>query len=141
MDLATYFTDSAFRVLRTYLFVSVPAILFYIGFTYFLGTMFRNGIAAAVVSIGYVLLNTVISRTFQYQIPVIYRDYLSPTPYKVSQYFDAINRKLISISEMDGLLQQYGTDLGKAALCVCILVGLAVLYSVVAYIRTCKRDR
>lgn len=135
MDLFTYITDSAFRVLRTYLFVSVPVILFYIGFTYCMGTLFRNGIAAAVVSIGYVLLNFVIYRYFRFRITPLWKDYLATSPHKLAGYFDSINRE--NVEEM---LELYETNLLEAVLCLCILVGLAVVYSVVAYLRTRKRD-
>lgn len=136
MDLLTYITDSTFRVLRTYLFVSVPTVLFYIGFTYCVGALFRNGIAAAVVSIGYVLINTLMSRFLRFRITPLWKDYLFTSPHKLAGYFDSINR-----ADVDGMLKLNDTNLGKAVLCLCILLGLAVLYSVVAYIRTCKRDR
>lgn len=136
MDLFTYITDSTFRLLRSYLFVSVPVILFYIAFTYCMGALFKNGIAAAVVSLGYVIFNGAVNL---YRMPAVYKYYLSPSSMKLTLYIDATNRP--DKSEVAELLQINDTDLGKAALCICILVGLAVVYSVVAYLRTRKRDR
>ncbi len=136
LDLFTYLTDSTVRLMRIYFFTAIPPILFYIAFTYFLGALFRSGIPAAVVSIGYVLFNSEVYYKIRFRIDPRYGEYLKPYPDKLMAYFYHYDTK-----DFESTLKMLDTSLGKAALCICILVGLAVVYSAIAYIRTRTRDR
>ncbi len=136
MDLVTYFTDSTVRLLRIFIFTAIPPILVNIAFTYCFGTLFRSGIPAAVVSVGYGILNTVVYQRLRLRMNPLYFDYVSPPQLKLFGYL-----YYYDTDKFEQALEQFETDIGKAALCVCILVGLAVLCSSIAYLRTRKRDR
>lgn len=136
LDLWTYLTDSAVRLMRHVIFRAMPAVLFYIGLTYCVGSLFRSGILASVCSVGYIILYYTTNYMLRNRVNPLYFDYLSPSPKKLLYYLHYYDSELF-----EGVLVQMDTDLGKAALCVCILVGLAVAYSAIAYLRTRKRDR
>lgn len=141
LDWVTYFTASAVRLLRYFIFTAIPTILFYVAFTYCIGALFRSGIPAAVVSIGYVVLNTVVYKRLRFRMNPFYFDYLAPSPQQLEEYFYSINRDLIGQTEVDGLLKMLDTNLEKAVLCICYLAGLTLIYSTIAYIFTRGRDR
>ncbi len=136
LDVWTYITDSTVRLMRHVIFKAMPNVLFYIGFTYCVGSLFRSGILASVCSVGYIILYYVTNYMLRNRVNPLYFDYLSPSPKKLFYYLHYYDSELF-----EGVLVQMDTDLGKAALCVCILVGLAVAYSAIAYLRTRKRDR
>ena len=55
LGLWEYMADSTVRMMRMIVFRAVPTIVFYIGFTYCIGSMFKSGITAAISSIGYII--------------------------------------------------------------------------------------
>lgn len=136
LGLWEYMADSTVRMMRMILFRAVPAIVFYIGLTYCIGTLFKSGIIAALSSIGYVIFYAAGSFTLKFKIAPIYWDYLSPDPGKLKHYFHYYDHE-----EFELMLQRFDTNLEKAALCIGILVGVGVFYTVIAYLRTRKRDR
>jgi len=137
-DMWTYITDSTVRMLRHLIFRVIPALIFYIGFTYCVGSLLRSGIAAAVCSIGYVVFYAVTYLMLRHRVPPVYFDYLAPNPRKLSMYLHFYDSDPF---QFNSTVKYADTNLTKAAICVCILVGLGVLYSAIAYLRTRKRDR
>lgn len=131
----TYLADSTVRLMRHIIFLAMPAILFYIGFTYCLGTLFKSGFAAGVLPIAYVIY-TYIDVMIYGWVRNIYTDYLQPIPNKSSHYFHYYDSEWF-----ESMLVLEDTNLTKAAICIAILVGVFVLYSTIAYLRTQKRDR
>ena len=136
LDAWTYIADSTVRMMRHLIFRIIPALLFYIGFTYCAGSLFRSGIAAALCSIGYVVFVVVMTARLRFRVDPFYFDYLSPTPNKLSKYLHWYDSELF-----EDQIVSLETSFCKAAICVCILVGLGVLYSAIAYLRTRNRDR
>ncbi len=132
-----YICDSTVRMARHIIFRGVPAIVFYIGFTYCIGNIFKNGIAAAVASISYILFN--------YRVGVVmfgvigiptYWNYFSHNPRKLSNFFHYYDH-----SSFNFMLRTYDTNLTKAVICICLLVGSGLIYSVISYLCTRVRDK
>ena len=138
MDVWTYIADSTVRLMRHVIFRAFPALLFYIGFTYCVGSLFRSGAAAAICSIGYMIFYVVARSRLQFRVHPFYFDYLSPNPHKLERYLHFYDSDPY---QFDSTVRMANTNLTKAAICVCILVGLGALYSTIAYLRTRKRDR
>ncbi len=136
LELWNYIADSTVRMMRHLIFRALPAVLFYIGFTYLMGSLFRSGVAAALCSIGYAVFYVVMVSRLRFRLDPFYFNYLSPNPSKLSQYLHYYDSEWF-----ENIIASKNTSLGKAALCVCILVGLAVVYSAIAYLRTRTRDR
>ncbi len=136
LGLWAYIADSTVRMMRMIVFRAVPTIVFYIGFTYCIGSLFKSGIIAALSSIGYVIFYTVGNLMLRNRVAPIYWNYLSPDPKKLQSYFHYYDHE-----EFEFMLQSSNTSLGKAVLCIGILVGLGALYTAIAYLRTRKRDR
>jgi len=136
LDVWTYIADSTVRMMRHLIFRVMPALIFYIGFTYCVGSLFRSGIVAALCSIGYVVCVAVTNLMLRFRIDPFYFDYLSPNPNKLGHYLFRYDSELF-----ESHIAHMNTNLTKAAVCVCILVGLGMAYTAIAYLRTRKRDR
>jgi len=136
MGLWEYITDSTVRMLRMIIFRAVPLIVFYIGFTYFIGSLFKSGIAAAIGSISYVAFYAIGYLMLRLRVGEIYWDYLSPSPLKLTMYFHYYDH-----TEFEWLITTFQISMGDAILCISLLVGLGVIYSTIAYLCTRKRDR
>ncbi len=136
MDMMTYLTDSTVRILRIYVFTALPGMFFYIAFTYFLGALFRSGIPAAIVSIGYVLFNSAVYTRIRFRIDPRYGEYLKPYPDKLLQYFYRYDT-----DSFEDTLHTFDVNLTKVVSCIGFFVCLVVVYTAIAYLRTRKRDR
>ena len=136
LGLWEYIVDSTVRMMRHILFRAIPTIVFFIGFTYCVGSMFKSGFAAAVLSVCYVGLYCE-AGALRYRIGHIYWDYLSYIPDKLLYYFHHYDYE----EEFEFALQTFDTSLAKAVLCIGILVGIGMVYTAIAYLRTRKRDR
>ena len=75
----------------------------------------------------------------RHRIAPIYWEYLSPDPRKLKMYFHCYDH--MYVEEFEHTLQKYETSLGQAVLCIGILVGLGVVYTAIAYLRTRVRDK
>lgn len=131
-----YFTDSAVRMMRLVVFFAMPTILFYIGFTYCVGSICKSGLAGAAVSIGYIIFTMIDNIILSAGKWAWYFNYFSPMPQKVETCFHYYDT-----DRFQSLIVLMDTDLGKVALCIGIFVGLAVIYSAIAYLLMRKRDR
>jgi len=136
MGLWDYITDSTVRMLRMIIFRAIPTIVFYIGFTYCIGSVFRSGIAAAIGSISYVAFYAVGYLMLRLRVGEFYWDYLSPSPTKLKMYFHTYDGP--GFVNIKAIFQGYAKDV---VLCISLLVGLGVIYSTIAYLCTRKRNR
>lgn len=136
IDLGTYFADSTVRIMRNIVFYGLPGILLYISLTYFFGCITKSGTAASVVSIGYALFCVLGKTILRRHLPQVYFEYLSPSPEKLGHYLYAYDS-----AEFDDVIKRMDTSLGKAALCIGILVGLALLYTAISYYLIRQRDQ
>ena len=75
MGLGEYFLDSFVRVLRADVFVAMPCLVFYIGVTYLIGTLFKNGMIASVAGFGYTLFFYIAFLMYRFRIAAEYFDY------------------------------------------------------------------
>lgn len=135
-SLLQYIGDSLFRLTRTSFCTALPYILFYVGITYLLGTLFKNGVAASVGGFISAIAYYVIYLVYRYEIwAKPYIDYLSPQPNKLRHYFSSLGRE-----NEQALLARHETSLGKALLCIGFLVGVFAVCMAVSYARLRKRE-
>ena len=74
----------------------------------------------------------------RFRVAPIYWEYLSPNPRKLQGYFHYYD---FDREEFEFALQIHDTNFEKAVLCIGILVGLGMVYTAVAYLRTRVRDK
>ena len=135
MSLADYMFDSFWRVLMLDFLIALPGILFYIAFTYLVGSLFQNGIAAAIASVGYALCHYVSFLILWSDLPAVLFDYLSPTPLKLRRYF-----RLFGTEWFEASVKNNGTTLGDALFCIIFLVSVTILFSAVSCMKVQKRS-
>ena len=126
--------ETLIRLARLDLFDAMPTLLFYIGLTYMIGSIFKNGIPAAILSIGYVIAYYVFSLMFRFRISPTYFDYFSPIPYNLRRYFHYYDTEW-----WEGMVKNYDLTIGKVAICIGFLVGVGVLCSLISHL--CVRKR
>ena len=129
-----YFADSFVRILRIDLFVALPCILFYIGLTYFVGAIFKNGIPAAIVSMGYVVAFYAGSFVLRHVIAPKYFDYFSPVPNKLRAYFHYYDTEWF-----ETMIKKTDTSLMNALFCSVFLTSIALLCTITSQWRIAKR--
>ena len=134
MSISSYLWESTVRLLRVDLFVGLPSLLFYIGLTYCVGTLFKNGIPAAVVSMGYTIMFYASYLMFRRRIAAVFFEYLSPIPKKLRGFFQWFDTDRFELG-----LVHYDTSLGDMLLCVAFLTGCSLLFSLISYFRIRKR--
>ena len=86
MELNDYLIDSTIRLIRINLFRILPCVSFYVCVSYFIGTLFKNGIASSVICMGYSLF-CYIKVLFSVQDNGIFLEYFSHDPVKLGNYF------------------------------------------------------
>ena len=127
-------TDIFVRTLRIDLFIGMPCLIFYIGITYLIGTIFKSGIPAAVVSLAYVIGFYAGNLMFRYKISEEYFDYFSPIPRKLRYYFHYYDTEWF-----ENTLKRFNTTLSDVTFCIVFLVGFAAICSVASYFRIRRR--
>lgn len=135
MGLGEYFLDSFVRVLRADVFVAMPCLVFYIGVTYLIGTLFKNGMIASVAGFGYTLFFYIAFLMYRFRIAAEYFDYFSPVPWKLRRYFHFYGTEWF-----ENALGGMDTSLSEALFCIAFLVGVGILCLAVSYLRLRKRE-
>ena len=128
-------SETFIRVLRVDSFVGMPSLIFYIGLTYFVGAIFKNGIPAAIVGMGYALGFYAGYLMLRLRISEDYFNYFSPIPKKLRQFFHYYNTEWF-----EDTIKRFDTSLAHVAFCISFLVGIAVLCSVVSHLRVRQRN-
>ncbi|MBO5111410.1 MAG: hypothetical protein J6D21_11935 [Clostridia bacterium] len=133
-----YLVDSFVRILRNTVCIAwVPTTMF-ICLTYAFGTLFKNNWLAAAGSSVYVLINYLFNMQLKFRIPVWYREYLDPTPAKIHQYFRYFDH--YAPDKFEAFLLKNETSLGLALACIGWILIMALIYSLVSYLRLRRRE-
>lgn len=131
----TSLTDSFVRVLRFDICVALPTVIFYIGMTYALGTIFKNSIIPTVFSLGYVSFFYCSFLLFRNQLAEDYFNSFSPMPLNLRKYFHFYDTEWF-----DDYILKNDLSVEKVLFCIAFLIGIAVLCSVISYLRIRKRS-
>ena len=75
------------RVLRTFLFCELPAILVFLGVSLLAGAIMKNGFAASVVGILFVIFNYLVSAYFGFRMSTFFNKYLTTNKFSAYLYF------------------------------------------------------
>lgn len=127
-------SDSISRILRVVIFIAMPCIAMYIGLTYFTGCIFKNHISAAVTGLAYVIIFYATNLWLRFRVGEVYFDYLSPLPRKIRQYLHYYDTGLF-----ENTISQSGVTFAQAAISVSALLGIALVFYNISYLRIRKR--
>lgn len=128
-------SETFVRVLRVDIFVGMPTLLFYIGLTYFVGSLFRNGIPAAVVGMGYAVGFYAAYLPLRFRISETYFNYFSPIPKKLRQFFHYYDTEWF-----EDMIKRQDTSVNHVVFCIALLAGAAVVFSAISYWRVRNRN-
>ena len=141
IDMELFVSESIPRILRNVVYIAWPCTLMYISLTYCVGSIFKNGIPAALTSLSYVLfarIFVIYGMRTEEGIAEFYKQYLQPVPLKLLNYFywfdTPEHERIINAFEVK-------TSIEKALICIAIFLVCSIVYVTVSYIRTRKRDR
>ena len=128
--------ESTWRILRWVGVMLLPYILFYMSFTYMIGTVLKSGVAGAVGGMAHIVFYYVVNLILRHRIAPVYFDYLSPIPRKLRHYLYAFEQEAMPVEQN---LIQRDTSLGKALICLGVIVGVSVIYVGITYWRQRRR--
>ena len=131
--------DVLVRTVRTVVCTTWPAILMFIAVTYAIGVLFKNAWTAAAGTTVFIMVNYLFHYQLKFRIPDWYRDYLAPMPYKVRHYFKFYDY-YDSPEQFEAFLAKNNTSLEQMLTCVAYLLGLALIYSLISYLRLRRRE-
>ena len=135
LDTAEMLADSIVRLMRNIIFRAWTCALFYICFTYVVGSMFKTGIIGGIVGMGYAVVYIACNLMLRLRVDPFYFDYLSPSPNKLMYYLYYYDTEWF-----EELLPAVDTNLQKAAICICVLVGASLIYCVISCLCIRKRE-
>jgi hypothetical protein len=128
-------SETFIRVLRVDIFVGMPSLIFYIGLTYFAGAIFKNGIPAAIVGLGYSLGFYAAYLMLRFRISEDYFNYFSPIPKKLRQFFHYYDTEWF-----EDMITRQKTSVNHVVFCIALLTGAAVIFSMISYLKVRKRN-
>ena len=129
--------DSLIRLFRIDVFIGLPYIIFYTAFTYFIGTIFKRSIPAAVLGLLYSILCFIFGKHFMLaygKSTEIFQDYLQPKPMKVFWFFYDLDTETFQ-----NTIDHFKTSHETVAICIGLLLGISLLYAFISYLRIRKR--
>lgn len=138
MPIGEFWADFISRVLRNVVCVTWAPIAMFVCFTYMLGSLLKNAWVAAIGSSAFVLINYIFNYQLRFRVPAWYERYLMPTPGTVHNYFRFYN--YYAPEKFEQFLTQKGTSLGFALAGIGWVLGVALVYSLVSYLRIRRRE-
>lgn len=128
-------SETFIRVVRVDIFVGMPSLIFYIGLTYFAGAIFKNGIPAAIVGMGYAIGFYAGYITLRLRIAEEYFSYFSPIPQKLRRFFHYYDTEWF-----EDTIKRQNTSVGDVAFCISFLVGIAFICSIISHLSIRNRN-
>ena len=128
-------SETFIRVVRVDIFVGMPSLIFYIGLTYFAGAIFKNGIPAAIVGMGYAIGFYAGYITLRLRISEEYFSYFSPIPQKLRRFFHYYDTEWF-----EDTIARQKTSVTDVAFCISFLVGIAIICSIISHISIRNRN-
>lgn len=135
MGTAKMLAESIVRLMRNIIFRAWTCALFYICFTYAIGSIFKTGLLGGIAGMGYAVAYFACNLMLRLRVNPFYFDYLSPAPNKLMYYLYYYDTEWF-----EEMLPAVDTNLSKAAICICVLVGASLIYYAVSYMRIRKRE-
>lgn len=130
--------DSLPRIARLMFLRGLPNILFFISLTFFLGNVFKNGIIASIGAISYAVFCYIseffLAATLKQADATFFFDWFHPLPKKASYYFYYYETEWF-----EDMIKKQNVSADKAALCIMFLIGVSLLFSIIAFIQARKR--
>lgn len=128
----SFLADFSARFFRIYIIAAVPVILLYMGLTYMVGSLFKNGFPGVVMGLGTVLLTYVFNRQLRFRMPEVYNKYMNPL--SANLYFGLSYYKTGEFVNDPEIFK-----IGDVLLWLSIILGTAIFCFIVSYICTCRR--
>ena len=129
MGLCDYFLNTTYRLMINNFFRFLPCIIFFVCFTYAIGTVSKSRIIAALGGMIYTIASFVIYR-YTLMKSSIFLNYFTPNPLNLERYLYGYFDDNLKYSEISS---------GEAGVCLVIFFGFSLLFSLIAYLRIRKR--
>ena len=131
-----YAWEGLVRTARIDLLMGLPCVVFFVGLTYMIGSLFKNGLPAAIMGMAYGIFCMLVGKLYTAGAFVtFFQDYLRPEPMKMFWYLYYYDTEWF-----EDALNTMQTSAGRAFFSVGILVGLAAVCSVISYLRLRRRE-
>ena len=124
-----YIIDSNIRLFRMFFITAIPAILIFTGLTFLAGNLAKSGTIGTVVGVVYILFLYLTNFLFRFRMPLIYQEYLVPTPRYLYQYWAYYDTEWFEVKYPHN---PFST--GQMLLCLGILYSAVVLFAFISYL-------
>lgn len=125
--------DCSVRLLRIGFFRILPCIIFFVCTTYFIGTLSKSKVTAAVCGMGYTVFCYAYS-IFSVQKSGIFVNYLIHNPMRLRNFFHYYDTEWF-----EAMVTRQNTSISAVAVCISFLVGVGIVCSTVSCLRIRKR--
>ena len=129
-----YIIDSNTRIFRMFFITAIPAILIFAGLTFLAGNLAKSGTIGTVVGVVYVLILYLTNFLFRFRMPLIYQEYLVPTPRHLYQYWAYYDTEWFDVKWP---YNPFTT--GQMLLCLGILYSIGTILVVISYVCVKRR--
>lgn len=138
MTAAQFLADSFVRLLCVDWVLCMPSIASYICITYAVGTLFKHGVPAMIVSSIYIIFYFMVYLMFRWKWQAVYQiyfRYLCPVPRALATHVVRVNTELYQM-----LMDMNGDTMTDVYLGFACMIGYIAIGTAVSYFRIKKRD-
>lgn len=129
MHFEEYLTQTTYRLMINNFFRLLPCVIFFVCFTYCIGTLFKSRIIAALCGMSYTIISMIVYR-FTLLKAGLFLDYFTPNPGYLEKYLYGYYYENIKVE---------GVTIEQAAMCLALFFGLSLVFSLISYFRIRKR--
>ena len=134
MDTLTMLGDSLVRLTRTVTVVTLPAVLFYVAFTYAIGCFCKNWVGASVIGVAYSQFARLARTRLASRLPEVYIKYLMPAPQNSRYFFYYYDTEW-----HDSMLSDFQVTEWDPIICFSLLLCVILLYLTLSHFCVYRR--
>lgn len=129
-----YLYDTFGRLLRLDIYIGLPCVIFFVTLSYFLGTVFKNGLMPAIIGMSYTIF-CYIHDMFNVANTGVFMDYFKPNPpqklFYYLYYYDT--------EWFEWMKETFSVSFSQALYCVIIIAVFSIIFTAISYLRVKNR--
>lgn len=122
LTVTEYLVEAFVRLIRVFVTSVFPGILYYISFTFFASTIMHSGVAGVLSGLCYVVFIYLSKMFLRFRLPALFKDYLSPTPFRLYQYWATYDTEMSDYEIINHFSQK------ELIICMCSLYLISCVF-------------
>lgn len=133
------FGISSIRILRSFLFCELPAILVFIMLSLAFGAIFKNGYIASAIGIGFVIVNFLIKFYYGFNFNNFFIKYILTNKVSVYLYFTYYDTDIIKTERIGTLFSHIPTPPSDVFIWIAVMIGISIVLLGITACQTKRR--